>query len=683
MGIFLGPSVVFSGADIVNQRERSGYISALDHCYDSISSYFPSEFIEDNKKEIKEFLRQKLLFIEKKLNGNGRRWDQFREHCKNFLSQHFEIIMVDVAVQPSKPAVTPEQPGTSKRGRPRSADFESFSKRHKRNILKCYRSVGSQELLAASKKALSTEGEKSGATVIASLEQSPTKGKRLSKIINSCPRNAFLPEKALSIMYKLNLGVAAYKLLKKECMELGHDIFPSYYNVRKVREEFLPDESNFKVTEKSAECNVQALLDETAKSIDRIDSVVLPEDREYLLLSKWGGDGSSGHSMYKQRLINSSGGDTSIYMSTLVPLELRDQDGNVYWKNDTPSSKDTCRPIKITFEKESESLVRKETKAIKKQIKLLQPTIIRGITIKHKLAMTMVDQKVINHLMKNKASCNCYICGATPKQMNKIIKKGQKFEDDPKAYKYGMSPLHAKINTFECLIHIAYRLDLKRWRAKPSEISERKKDIQKKFSELMSLNVDLPIDKYGNTNDGNTARKFFQNPELSSTITGIDADLIRNFGYILSAMSSGISINTKEFENLCNETAQLYVNLYNWYYMPVTVHKILMHGPTVIKYFLLPIGLYAEDAQETRTKDLRRYRLDHTRKTNRIDSNTDLIKRLFSSSDPYIKFLGGGKSKKTIITDPKLLLLLNIDDLTFEEIDEDYGGKDSEFVISH
>lgn len=40
------------------------------------------------------------------------------------------------------------------------------------------------------------------------------------------------------------------------------------------------------------------------------------------------------------------------------------------------------------------------------------------------------------------------------------------------------------------------------------------------------------------------------------------------------------------------------------------------HGPDVIKYFLFPIGLYAEDAQEIRTKDLRRFRL--TRKTNRI-----------------------------------------------------------------
>nr|CAI5823678.1 unnamed protein product [Callosobruchus analis] len=38
--------------------------------------------------------------------------------------------------------------------------------------------------------------------------------------------------------------------------------------------------------------------------------------------------------------------------------------------------------------------------------------------IHHTLLMTMVDGKVCNSLTQNRSSQTCYICGATPKQMN-------------------------------------------------------------------------------------------------------------------------------------------------------------------------------------------------------------------------------------------------------------------------
>lgn len=157
--------------------------------------------------------------------------------------------------------------------------------------------------------------------------------------------------------------------------------------------------------------------------------------------------------------------------------------------------------------------------------------------------------------------------------------------------------------------------------------------------------------------------------------------MIRKFDKILSALSSGQKINVKKFSKLCKETADLYVSLYDWYHMPVTIHKILMHGPEIIKSFILPVGLYAEDAQETRTKDLRRFRLNHTRKIGRIESNTDLLIRLILSSDPYIKYLGGGRSKKTIDFDPEVLDLLIIDPAQFDNLEEETQDYDPDYVV--
>ncbi|EFN77836.1 hypothetical protein EAI_11743, partial [Harpegnathos saltator] len=35
------------------------------------------------------------------------------------------------------------------------------------------------------------------------------------------------------------------------------------------------------------------------------------------------------------------------------------------------------------------------------------------------------------------------------------------------------------------------------------------------------------------------------------------------------------------FGTYCYETAQLYVRLYSWYFMPASVHKLLVHGASI------------------------------------------------------------------------------------------------------
>lgn len=88
----------------------------------------------------------------------------------------------------------------------------------------------------------------------------------------------------------------------------------------------------------------------------------------------------------------------------------------------------------------------------------------------------------------------------------------------------------------------------------------------------------------GNTNDGNTARRFFRNPEKSCEITGIDIHLFKRFGNILSVLSSGHHINIEAFEVYALDTAKLFIHLYPRYYMPASLHKILVHGAQVIRY---------------------------------------------------------------------------------------------------
>jgi hypothetical protein len=42
---------------------------------------------------------------------------------------------------------------------------------------------------------------------------------------------------------------------------------------------------------------------------------------------------------------------------------------------------------------------------------------------------------------------------------------------------------------------------------------------------------------------------------------------------------------------------------FNWYHMPPTLHKILIHGSKIINNFDMPIGILSEEAQEATNKD--------------------------------------------------------------------------------
>lgn len=137
-------------------------------------------------------------------------------------------------------------------------------------------------------------------------------------------------------------------------------------------------------------------------------------------------------------------------------------------------------------------------------------------------------------------------------------------------------------------------------------------------------------------------------------------------------ISSGYEINYERFDEYSKETAKLYVKLYNWYRMPPSVHKMLIHGSLAIKYALVPIGQLSEEAQESRNKDYIRFREHHSRKSSRINTNTDLFNFLLITSDPIITGLRSKIKVSSTKLPPDAIYLLNI------ESTEDYESNEEE-----
>lgn len=73
----------------------------------------------------------------------------------------------------------------------------------------------------------------------------------------------------------------------------------------------------------------------------------------------------------------------------------------------------------------------------------------------------------------------------------------------------------------------------------------------------MGLVVDQQKQRGGNSNDSNTARKFFAEPAKSASIAGLYPEIIKRFANILSVISCGFNVNYANFKNYCIETAKI------------------------------------------------------------------------------------------------------------------------------
>lgn len=561
--------------------------------------------------------------------------------------------------------------GVKTGGRPSAETFEGSSRATKyRKIQSITESHSAEEIQNAFFKVLRDCGKKHLINEIKKLLNDNSE--------NSDPEEDpifFSEDECIALIEDAKLSKWQYDTIRKRAKGKNANIFIPYDELASARERCYPQHSTMTITERGAVINLQQLLNHTCSRILQIPNLASSfancnDKISVFMTSKWGCDGASDQSQYKQKFMDGTTADDSIFMISLVPLTLEVDSINgrqIIWRNPQCGSTRYCRVISFQYVKETPETIIAEVNKIKSQIQALSPTIIETSTQKfevtHSMHLTMIDGKVCQALTRTLSSASCTICSAKPSQMNNFEELAKKVEIEEN-FKYGVSSLHAWIRFMECILHIAYRLTFCKWAAKTEkekeQIKEAKERIQQEFRRRTGLFVDYPRQGSGSSNDGNTARRFFRDPQLASEITGIDQRLIERFGIILQVLACGLPIDATKFDVYAKETARLFVQLYGWFYMPSSVHKILLHGAGIINHYsLIPIGLLSEEAQESRNKDVKHYRKFNTRKCSRIHTNTDLLRKLLISSDPYIShFRFKAKNTKYIIDEAAKKMLI-------------------------
>lgn len=310
---------------------------------------------------------------------------------------------------------------------------------------------------------------------------------------------------ALTLFEDAKLTKYQYEMIRLHAIAKNADIFPTYKKLYEMKKTCFPSPDAFKISEVGAEVNLQALLDHTINRILLIPNVDLPimlqgENISLRLIVKWGCDGASGLSKYKQKFDDETLSDESIFTVSMVPLRLETNTLSGWkelWKNPHPSSTKYCRPIKFEYASESKQKIILDVNYVKEQINNLVPTIIDTdagrYEVKHEMILTMIDGKVCQALTNTSSASMCVICGAKPSDMNNLSKLKDK-QEIVQNFEYGLSTLHAWIRFMECILHISYRLSFCKWAAREPQnniaMKEAKKNIQKEFRKQMALYVD-------------------------------------------------------------------------------------------------------------------------------------------------------------------------------------------------
>lgn len=411
-----------------------------------------------------------------------------------------------------------------------------------------------------------------------------------------------------------------------------------------------PSDQYFEISEGHCKIDLQELLNHTvSRMIDLVEfNFTNLTHKDLRLVLKWGMDGTTLNE-YNQTFKNADISDANVILTSLVPLKLM-QGEMVIWENFYPSSTRYCRPVFIQLVKETADTTRQECERMNAEISKLHQFILKvdetQLTVTFDLIMSMIDGKTINAITHTTSAQRCYLCKSTSSEFNNVDKMVKK-PVNRNHLDLGLSSLHCWIRCFECLLHIAYRLSFCKWvkTAHIDQFNSTKKRIQNDFFSRLGLHIDKPRSGFGTSNNGNTARRFFANAEVSSEITGVDLELILRFRTLLTAISSGERIDISKFKSYSTETAFYYVKLYSWYYMPTTVHKLLIHGYDIIDKSSIPIGKLSEEAQESMNKEIRRARESHAYKGSRERTIGDIFRRLLVASDPVVSSFRHNKPK--------------------------------------
>lgn len=548
-----------------------------------------------------------------------------------------------------------------KRGRPATSlsnDFESLAPSTQRRDVKKLSNLAHNDvkkLILTSANAAKSNGNKNMWKVLNFVYKNYENAKDILKNLVT-RENELSVDEALNLFLDKNLSKRQYTGIK-QCLKKKTKL-PPYLDLCDARKKCWPEE--IEVTDTKVGTTVSNLVEHTLSRIiemqkDQIINHMNKNSNSHLSLTfvmSCGMDGSTGFSNYNIAAADGSMvRDDSFFITMMVPLDLKDRNGYSHWRNRSPQSVRFVRALSIECVKESIEHIKQVYKDLNDQINVLQVfqfTLEQNkiLYVHVEIFHTLIDGKVFNAITDTKSSQNCALCKCSPNDFNNYENLiNGKFKPSENSLKHNCQPLHAIINTFTCLLNISYRLKIKKWRVTNARdkivMKEEKKKVLQNLKDEFHILFAVPkTGGSGNSTSGNLCRRAFREPKKLASALGIDEKLVINISAILSALNSQVELDPQKLNRLCHKTFKIYVEHYEWYKMPATLHKILAHSSDIVLSLPLPTGFFSEEGAEAQNKNYKFFRTYRARKNSRVNNLIDVYHKTLEISDPLISTRG-------------------------------------------
>ena len=167
----------------------------------------------------------------------------------------------------------------------------------------------------------------------------------------------------------------------------------------------------------------------------------------------------------------------------------------------------------------------------------------------------VVDGKVKTFWSNTDNSQKCYLCQCGEKDLRQ--RSSPKFNiKNLEALKFGFSPLHCLLRSFDWFIKTKTYSDIKSYAAygkvQQGLVATQKAFLQDRFRTYFKIKLFMPRPGGGTFIDGNAVRDVFRKPALFSRLIDFPEDLIRDFYTLLMAVVSGADVKPDTFRDLAN-----------------------------------------------------------------------------------------------------------------------------------
>jgi len=436
---------------------------------------------------------------------------------------------------------------------------------------------------------------------------------------------------AVGKVMKANLSWNQYAEVAKRMK-----VFPNIRKVRKYCNEIYPNSVAISTTEREVKITLSELFTNTVRGLMEILGIKNDEDARYKVIFKWGFD-SCRIKEYRLKTVGDYEKQTHCMITVIVPLmvkKISEESDEIIWRNPAPNSPNFCRPISHIYAKETPQLSREIYDDFNLQAEFLGTLRIHKSLFDHQFILSMLDGKCLSAIGNITNTRECQIC--TRKHPH-LDKPGEKFRDMEDRVASCLPALHMKLRMLEFILQIGFKMERRNYNALKTSYKARKVEKELELQKKLKIFVNI-VNPYGggNSNTGNTARKFFRHHEEVANILGFDPRLMKDIYILILAYEHSDIIIREKVEILCGSIETRFKQLYPWVHWNPTFHKMIFHPNVLLTDTPIALGELAEEALEANHKFVKNSLETKSRKTSRLDTVGDTFRRALLRSYPTV-----------------------------------------------